>query len=280
MLSYPPSIGAATRTPAPATRTVWVPRPPPPPPPLQPGRPAASAVAATRITKAPPVPSPSRAAAGMEAGPGGRSPGQGRQVISERTCRFATVGSGRYRRPRHRPGRGQRRPRAQEKPFKITGAGVGPIGLPLPARIPRPHWAIGTATHLGKYYGEGSVETLSAAFDPATGVFTGTFQSGSAFEFEGANGDVLACDYGHYSKDGGEKVGTFTLLPTGNAGEYVAYWIADFTPTAGCTGKFKGVTGGWTMYAQSEPFILGSDDPIGYSWKGSGTLTFPKKGKK
>jgi hypothetical protein len=34
------------------------------------------------------------------------------------------------------------------------------------------------------------------------------------------------------------------------------------------------------MYAMSEPFILGSDDPTGYSWEGVGTLTFPKKAKR
>jgi hypothetical protein len=170
---------------------------------------------------------------------------------------------------------------AQVKPFKVTGAGVGTEGLPLPGQDPRPHWAIGTATGLGKYYGEGSVETLTAEFDPATGSFAGTFQSGSPFAFEGANGDVLACDYGHYDKATGDaKVGTFTLMPTGNPGEYVAFWIADFTPTDGCTGRFRGVSGGWTMYAMSEPFILGSDDPTAYSWEGVGSLTFPKRAKK
>src|SRR4051812_25603427 len=129
---------------------------------------------------------------------------------------------------------------AQTKPFKVVGAGVGPVGLPLPGQDPRPHWAIGTATGLGKYYGEGTVETLTADFDPATGIFTGTFGSGSPFEFEGANGDVLACDYGHFDKANGQKkkVGTFTLKPTGEPGEYVAFWVADFPPTADSTGKF------------------------------------------
>jgi hypothetical protein len=171
--------------------------------------------------------------------------------------------------------------RGQEKPFRVVGAGVGPLGLPLPGQDPRPHWAVGQASFLGRYYGEGTVETLTADFDPATGVITGNFQSGSPFAFEGANGDVLACDYGHYDKATGDaKVGTFTLMPTGNPGEYVAFWIADFTPTDGCTGRFRGVRGGWTMYAMSEPFILGSDDPTGYSWEGVGTLTFPKKAKR
>ena len=57
-----------------------------------------------------------------------------------------------------------------------------------------------------------------------------------------------------------------------------AAWIAEFVavPDAS-TGKFAGVTGSWVMYAYSEPFVLGSSDPVGYWWEGQGTLTFPKK---
>ena len=40
------------------------------------------------------------------------------------------------------------------------------------------------------------------------------------------------------------------------------------------TGKFAGVTGSWVMVARSEPFVLGSDDPVAYSWEGQGQLTF------
>ena len=40
------------------------------------------------------------------------------------------------------------------------------------------------------------------------------------------------------------------------------------------TGKFEGVTGSWTMFANSEPFVLGSNDPVYYVWKGDGSLTF------
>jgi hypothetical protein len=58
-----------------------------------------------------------------------------------------------------------------------------------------------------------------------------------------------------------------------------AAWIAEFVavPEAS-TGKFAGVTGSWIMYAFSEPFVLGSDDPVVYSWEGEGTLTF-RQGK-
>jgi hypothetical protein len=40
------------------------------------------------------------------------------------------------------------------------------------------------------------------------------------------------------------------------------------------TRKFAVVTGSWVMYAQSGPFVLGSDDPVFYSWEGEGQLTF------
>jgi hypothetical protein len=163
--------------------------------------------------------------------------------------------------------------RAQTKPFKITGAGGGEHGLPGPGEDPRPHTATGTATHLGRYIGAGTVETLSVEPDPDNpGGLRGTFQSGSPFVFEAANGDLLVTNYGH-----GEDPGTFTLTPTDDPGYFVARWIAFFEPTAASTGKFAGVTGGWTMYAESEPFRLGSEEPLTYSWYGEGTLTFPKK---
>ncbi len=177
---------------------------------------------------------------------------------------------------------------AQTKPFKITGAGIGTDGVPLPGEAPRSHWAIGNATQLGKYYGLGSVQTDTAQFN-ADGSISGFFESGSPFNFTAANGDILSCDYG---KDG---TGTFTLVPVTPYDptvpgafltvEFVAYWIADFVPNAGCTGKFAGVTGGWTMYAVSEPFypfaivdgqVVGATNPVAYSWQGQGTLTYPK----
>ena len=60
---------------------------------------------------------------------------------------------------------------------------------------------------------------------------------------------------------------------------YVSWFIAEFVPvSADCTGKFAGVTGSWIMYAVSEPFLLGSTEPINYSWEGNGQLNF-KKGR-
>jgi hypothetical protein len=169
---------------------------------------------------------------------------------------------------------------AQDRPFKITGAGVGPDGLPLPGQPAREHWVVGVATYLGRHTGDGTVRTDSAALDPATGHITGEFGSGGPFVFTGANGDELTCYYGR-TDFGAGKPGTFdlTIVDVLGDGSLVveALWIAEFVvqPDLG-TGRFAGVTGGWVMYARSEPFVLGSSDPVYYSWRGEGTLTFPK----
>ncbi len=176
---------------------------------------------------------------------------------------------------------GENQALAQEKPFKITGSGIGPDGLPLPGQAPRSHCAIGTATHLGKYYGLGEVETDTANPQP-DGTITGTFGSGSPFVFTGANGEQLVCWYGR-TDHGASQPGTFvlTILDVLADGSLVveAAWIAEFVPVSDqCTGKFAGVTGSWVMYAYSAPFVLGSSDPVDYWWEGEGTLTF-KQGK-
>ncbi len=166
---------------------------------------------------------------------------------------------------------------AQVKPFKITGDGVAPLGLPLPGQDARPHWIVGNATHLGRHSGAGTVQTDTATFHP-DGSITGEFGSGEPFVFTGANGDILSCEYGR-TEFGASTPGTFELIPVGPPGIYVAIFIAEFVPvSAECTGKFAGVTGSWVMYAVTEPFLLGSTDPIDYSWEGNGTLKF-KKGK-
>jgi hypothetical protein len=141
---------------------------------------------------------------------------------------------------------------------------------------------VGHATHLGRYTGEGTVETDSAAFDPVTGKIVGEFGNGSPYVFKGANGEKLVCEYGRTDL-GASQPGTFELtildvLP----GDFLvveALFIAEFVPQPGlCTGKFAGVTDSWIMYAWTEPFVLGSSDPIAYSWAGNGSLNF-KKGK-
>ena len=133
---------------------------------------------------------------------------------------------------------------AQLKPFKISGEGVGPIGLALPGQPARPHWIVGNATHLGRHYGEGSVQTdVNNFVIHGDGRITGEFGSGSPFVFTGANGDILSCQYGR-TAFGASTPGTFEMVPTGDPGMYVAYFIAEFVPvSADRTGKFRSVTG-------------------------------------
>jgi hypothetical protein len=161
-------------------------------------------------------------------------------------------------------------------PFKITGGGTAPLGLPVFPGGMAPHNATGTATHLGKYTGdEGSFELLS--LDPAT--LTGTFRG--SFVFVAANGDRLAFDYGADP----DQPGTFTLTPTAD-GKVVAVFVAEFTPVPEeSTGRFAKVTGGsFTMVATSEAFALtpnaqGFTPPFAYTWAGEGSLEFGR-GKK
>ena len=169
---------------------------------------------------------------------------------------------------------------AHGKPFKVKGRGVAPSGVPLPGQEPRSHSAVGEATHLGRYYGEGSVRTDSATFDPGTGRISGEFGSGEPFVFTGANGDELVCYYGR-TDFGASKPGTFelTIVDVLSDGSLVveAMWIAEFVAQPDLsTGKFADVEGSWIMYAWSEPFVLGSNDPVYYSWEGKGSLTFPQ----
>jgi len=143
---------------------------------------------------------------------------------------------------------------------------------------------VGEATYLGVYYGDGSVQT-DTAVPKSNGDISGEFGSGIEsgtpvpYVFIGADGDRLACEYGQTVS--ASTQGTFELvpLPTFGPGMYMAYFVAEFVPLpAQSTGKFAGVTGGWVMYAVTEPFLLGSTNPIPYAWYGTGSLTF-KHGK-
>ena len=95
--------------------------------------------------------------------------------------------------------------------------------------------------------------------------------------FTAASGDKLATYYGR-TDFGADEPGTFTLkilnvLPNG-ALVVEAQFLAEFViqPTLS-TGRFAGATGSWTMYAWTGPFVLGSSDPVPYSWVGFGSLT-------
>lgn len=173
---------------------------------------------------------------------------------------------------------------AAAKPFKVVGAGVGPKGLPTPGQEPRPHWAVGVATHLGLYYGQGTVQTDSAIPDqlPPTKI-TGEFGSGSPFVFVGANRkDRLVTVYGR-PEFGAAETGSFELTvlgvtQDGNSLIVQALWITEFVVQPNeSTGKFAGATGSWVMYAYSAPFVLGSDDPVAYWWTGEGEIDLRKR---
>jgi hypothetical protein len=171
----------------------------------------------------------------------------------------------------------QGRVEAQTEHFTIVGGGVAPNGLPFPGQPPRSHWSVGRATGLAEYSGNGYLETDTASFN-SDGTITGQFGSASPYLFTAANGDVLACYYGR-TDFGATTPGTFTLVPQPElgAGIYIGFFIAEFVPyDPECTGKFAGVGGGWTMYAMTGPFVLGSSGPIPYAWHGEGSLTYAR----
>jgi hypothetical protein len=160
-------------------------------------------------------------------------------------------------------------------PFKLTGGGPAPDGLPLVPGTTAPHSATGTATKLGKYTGSGTFQLGSLQISP-TGQVSGTFQGN--FVFVAANGDQLACNYGTGNS------GTFTgqLSPDGTAVNDVRF-VALFTPDpAHSTGRFADVVGGgFTMIANAESVSLissvpGYTAPFNYTWNGDGTLQFKK----
>jgi hypothetical protein len=162
------------------------------------------------------------------------------------------------------------------KPFKVKGGGVAPEGLRPPGEVTT-HLIDGTATHLGHHTGEGNFDIYSLAPTSPT-TLEGTFGSHDACVFVAANGDELVCYYGRLDK-GAADVGTFEITdlditPDGPLVE--AFFIAEFVVQPESTGRFAGASGNWIMYAQTEPFILGSSDPVAYTWEGEGTLTLPK----
>lgn len=156
---------------------------------------------------------------------------------------------------------------AQEKPFKISGAGYAEF-IPVIPGTSAEHFAIGHGTGLGDYYGEGSF-TLDGFTSPTTA----NFHSTRPFVFYGEE-QTLACDYGVVSP------GEVTLMPSPVPGKFIAVFVAKFTAVPSLsTGQFKKIIGGsFTMIAVSEPFVPGVYSPTFYTWKGEGSFTY-KKGK-
>jgi hypothetical protein len=161
-------------------------------------------------------------------------------------------------------------PDTQVAPFKITGSGFAPQGLPEVPGTTGSHTATGNATELGKYTGNGLLKLLSIDLATLTGTFKGEFT------FVAADGDKLAMNYGANPNNPGR----LALIPVAN-GQFVAVFVAEFTPDpALSTGRFANVIGGgFTMVAVSEPFNLSSGvpgytTPFAYSWVGEGSLVF------
>lgn len=160
-------------------------------------------------------------------------------------------------------------------PFKVTGAGSAPGGLPLVPGLSGPHYATGTATELGNYTGQGTFTLGSLQISP-TGQVTGTFHG--SFVFTAANGDQLAFNYG--SGDTGTITGQ--LSADGSTVTNVTF-DAVFTPNAAqSTGRFANVIGGgFTMIANAPSISLVSNVPgytaaFDYTWSGQGTLEYSR----
>ena len=162
--------------------------------------------------------------------------------------------------------------RAQVVPFHVTGGGLAPNGVSL-FGDDSPHDATGTATHVGKYSGDGVFNSLS--FDPAT--LGGTFQG--RFTFVAKNGDRLAFTYGD-TTNGAEHAATYQAFPAEGGKVYVVF-VAEFNPIPSeCTGRFKNVVdGSFVMTAVSEPVAPTIDEngftpSFRYTWDGSGWLKY------
>jgi hypothetical protein len=159
---------------------------------------------------------------------------------------------------------------AQVKPFKVSGGGVADY-IPVTPGDPVFHWAVGQATGLGRYYGEGRVQ-----LDQFTSPTTAEFSSAEPFVFTAANGDKLAFTYGK-TDNGAAQPGQVELFYVGD-GLFVTVWVAEFNPVPElCTGRFsKVIAGSFIMVAVTEPFVLGATDPVAYSWEGEGWIEFQK----
>jgi hypothetical protein len=167
-------------------------------------------------------------------------------------------------------------------PFKISGSGPAPLGLPLfPPGSSGPHSIdSGVATQLGKHTGSGTFQIGDLTVDE-TGKVTSTFQG--SFVFVAANGDRLAFTYG----DDYSGVLTGQLTADGQAVVGVKFDAIFTYDAANSTGRFANLAGGsLRMIAQADepirltysldpdgnPVLDPNSQPFRYSWVGEGTL--------
>jgi hypothetical protein len=166
--------------------------------------------------------------------------------------------------------------KAIEIPFKIKGGGVAPEGLPLPGQEARPHWSIGEGTRLGRYSGDGAVQT-DFALPVSKNALAGEFGGATPYVFTAADGSKLSTWYGRVDH-GAAQPGVFELAILGATSDgfliVEALFIAEFVVSPDdSTGRFAGATGSWIMIARTPPFILGSTDPLPYWWTGEGRIS-------
>ncbi len=167
---------------------------------------------------------------------------------------------------------------AQVRPFVVNGGGVADF-IPFVEFDPGGsnensqafHYAVGEASELGTYYGEGKVQ-----LDLFTGPTTAAFSSAEPFVFTAEDGDKLAFTYGD-TTNGAVQPGE-VVLSDGGGGNSIATFTAEFNPVIEqSTGRFKDVIGGsFIMIAVTEPFQFGIKpvDGVDYTWNGNGTIEF------
>ena len=81
------------------------------------------------------------------------------------------------------------------------------------------------------------------------------------------------------NRQGAAEVGTLVITILDITSEKLlveAEFFAEFVIQPESTGRFAGASGSWFVIANTEPFILGSDDPVAYTWVGEGSITLPK----
>ena len=161
-----------------------------------------------------------------------------------------------------RPGPGGPVPRDRRRPGPRGGLGL---------RLRPPRSATGTATHRGKYSGDGVFDSLRSTRPPAA-AFHGTFT------FVAKDGDRLACTCTGRRRQRGRRGGAYQAYPTPD-GRVTSVFVAKFNRCPSeCTGRFKNVVdGSFLMIAVSEPFDLvldanGFTPPVHYDWDGTGWL--------
>jgi hypothetical protein len=164
----------------------------------------------------------------------------------------------------------RRHDKPQAVPFRADGGGDAPQGINVMPNTTAPHDATGTTTLMRRYTGDGVFTNLGFT-SPTTGIFTGHYT------FVARNGDRLAFRYGAATP------GTYTLLPSTEAGKVIVEFVAVFTPVPEeSTGRFAKVTGGsFIMIATTEPLVpvpdaQGNTEPFAYTWHGEGVLEFER----